>query len=180
MDSGFLSSSEAPKPVEQPQVEVVPELAPQVALSPVEQPHFNEAKLESEAVQVQAPAVVVAAEPVTDAQLAATPAPPAIVAPVDEVVSKVQQILEEGLDEAIVAMPEAAKLRFLQKGKEIGTIVADMVRRYKVEVKRVFTLLKDWLTTIPGVSRFFLEKEAKIKTDRILELERVRHEAVPA
>ena len=55
-----------------------------------------------------------------------------------------------------------------------------MVRQYKVEVKRVLTMLKDWLTSIPGVNRFFLEQEAKIKTDRILELEHKRHEAAPA
>jgi hypothetical protein len=77
-------------------------------------------------------------------------------------------------------MPEDAKQRFWQKGKEIGALVADMVRHYKVEVKRVLHLLKEWLISIPGVNRFFLEQEAKIKTDRILDLERQRHEGAPA
>lgn len=180
MDSGFLSSSEAPKAPEQQPVVAPPELAPSVPSAPVEQAGFSETRLESETVYVQPAAEITALEPPAEAQLAATPVAPAIAVPPDQIAQDVQKILEDNLEEAIVTMPEEAKQRFLQKGKEIGSIVADMVRRYKVEVKRVLSLLKDWLTTIPGVSRFFLEQEAKIKTDRILELEHLRHETVPA
>ncbi len=181
MDTGFLPSSEAPKVPEQPVVEAG-SLQPASEATPaiLEQQPFDEAKLESEVVQVQTPPADSATDDhVTDDALAAT-AVAAIAVPPDKVAEDVQKILEDGLEEAIVTMPEEAKQRFLQKGKEIGTIVADMVRQYKVEVKRVLHLLKEWLTTIPGINRFFLEKEAKIKTDKILELERVRHEAVPA
>lgn len=182
MDSGFLSSSEAPKVPEQASAPVAPELVPQGSpVIAVEQQPFSEAKLESEAVQVQAAPAVIAAPAAPAVQVVvAAPAEAVIAVPPDKVSEDVQKILEDGLEEAIVTMPEEAKQRFLQKGREIGTIVADMVRQYKVEVKRVLHMLKDWLTTIPGINRFFLEKEAKIKTDRILELERVRHEAVPA
>ncbi len=178
MDSGFLSSStETPKVPEQAPVNTAPELVPQPSQPVVELKPFDEAKLESEAVQAQPAVQVVAQEPATDP----VPATPAVIAvPPDKLAEDVQKILEDGLEEAIVAMPEDAKQRFLQKGKEIGTIVSDMVRRYKVEVKRVLHMLKEWLTAIPGINKFFLEKEAKIKTDRILELERVQHAVAPA
>lgn len=180
MDSGFLSSStETPKVPEQAPVNTAPELVPQTNQPVVEAQPFNEAKLESEAVQTQSAVQVVAQEPAQN-QAAAVPAPAVIAVPPDKIAEDVQKILEDGLEEAIVTMPEDAKQRFLQKGKEIGTIVSDMVRHYKVEVKRVLSMLKEWLTAIPGINKFFLEKEAKIKTDRILELERVQHEAAPA
>jgi hypothetical protein len=35
-------------------------------------------------------------------------------------------------------------------------------------VKKILALIRDWLKLIPGVNRFFLEQEAKIKTDKIL------------
>ncbi len=204
MDSGFLSSS-TPTPEAPPEVPKVPEQvlesapvaasvpAPEtIPVAPVEQMSqasvavpstveqvVSEPSPESATVQEQVPVVVAAAQS-TDQQLVAAPVAPTIATPPDKVAEDVQKILESGLDEALAPMPEDAKQRFMQKGKEIGALIADMVRQYKVEVKRVFTLLKDWLTSIPGVNRFFLEQEAKIKTDSILELERVRHEAVPA
>lgn len=180
MDSGFLSSStETPKVPEQTPVNTVPEVVPQVSQPIVELQPFDEAKLESEAAQMQGSVQIVAQEPANDPATVAVPAA-VIAVPPDKVAEDVQQILEDGLEEAIITMPEDAKQRFLEKGKQIGTIVSDMVRRYKVEVKRVLNMLKEWLTAIPGINKFFLEKEAKIKTDRILELERVQHEAVPA
>jgi hypothetical protein len=178
MDSGFLSGStpsEAPKaPVPSPELTLS---APPVAVEVLSQ----EPQLEAEAVQVaSASAPAITAHELVDEQLAATPVAPAIATPPDKVAEDVDSILKEGLEEAVAAMPEDAKQRFWQKGKEIGALVADMVRHYKVEVKRVLHLLKEWLISIPGVNRFFLEQEAKIKTDRILDLERQRHEGAPA
>ncbi len=183
MDSGFLSgvSSETPHVPEQPVAQARPEM-PVAAVTVESAPITPEARLESESVQTANVASVVIASPeaAQEAQLTASPTATAIAVPPDKVAEEVDAILKENLDEAITAMPEEAKQRFWQKGKELSVILADMVRRYKVEVKHVLTLLKNWLTSIPGVNRFFLEQEAKIKTDRILELEQKRHEAVPA
>ncbi|MBP9762969.1 hypothetical protein KBD34_05145 [Patescibacteria group bacterium] len=181
MDSGFLSGTTPPEAPKAP--EVVPAPSPEFTPSPPplsQEALPQEPQLEAEAVQVApAPVDITAHEPADD-QLAATPAAPAIAIPPDKVAEDVDTILKDGLEEAVAAMPEDAKQRFWQKGKEIGALVADMVRHYKVEVKRVLHLLKEWLISIPGVNRFFLEQEAKIKTDRILDLERLRHEVAPA
>lgn len=179
MDSGFLSSSEAPKAPESSSVASAAESLSVTPAAPMETSPSPEGVLESEAVHAQAASAITAPEP-ADAALAMTPTAADVTTPPDEVAEDVQKILEDGLEEAVVAMSADAKERFFQKGKEIGALVAEMVRTYKVEVKRVLRMLKEWLTTIPGVNRFFLEQEAKIKTDRILELERVRHEGVPA
>ena len=51
-----------------------------------------------------------------------------------------------------------------------------MVRAYKVKVRDVVHLIREWLLVIPGVNAFFLEQEAKIKTDRILQYEQLYHD----
>lgn len=94
----------------------------------------------------------------------------------DEVLVEVEKILEDGLGEYFDQLPENAKARFQTKGKEVASQIAIMVRGFHVQVKKVVLLIHNWLLTIPGVNKFFLEQEAKIKTDRILELEQIRRE----
>ncbi len=98
----------------------------------------------------------------------------------DEVVLEVEKVLEEGLGEYVEAMPEDAQKRFRVKGREVSTQIARMVRSLKIDLHQTITLIRDWLLTIPGVNRYFLEQEAKIKTDNLVTLTRARKEdAVP-
>lgn len=97
----------------------------------------------------------------------------------DEVTLQIEKILEESLGEYVATMPEDARIRFLYKGQETASRIAVMVRTMKVQAKKVVELIRDWLLSIPGVNKFFLEQEAKIKTDRVLELEREYKERKP-
>ena len=97
------------------------------------------------------------------------PAAAAIVQKSEEVI-EVEKIMEEGLGPLYATLPEAAKPQFKQKGEEAATEIAGMVQTLTLKLKRVLKLLRDWLLTIPNVNRFFLEQEAKIKTDKIIEL----------
>lgn len=129
-----------------------------------------------------APTQEQAAPPVsTNGQAAPTPTP-AVVATVekDAVFLDVEKILEEGLGAYFTQLPESAKERFQKKGEEVASHIAQMVRELRVKAKEVILLIRDWLLTIPGVNKFFLEQEAKIKTDRILQLEHDRHAALSA
>ncbi|MDO8617777.1 MAG: hypothetical protein Q7N87_02740 [Candidatus Uhrbacteria bacterium] len=94
----------------------------------------------------------------------------------DDVTVEVEKILEEGLQTYYNAMPEMARARFRGKGVEVSVQIANMVRVFHLQAKKVLKLIRDWLLTIPGVNKFFLEQEAKIKTDRLAELERTRRE----
>ena len=94
----------------------------------------------------------------------------------DEVMTKVQSILQEGLAPLYATLPPDAKLRFQTKGLEVSTSITDMVKHLKVNTKKVLLLIRDWLLTIPSVNKFFLEQEAKIKTDKIVILEQTRKE----
>lgn len=88
----------------------------------------------------------------------------------DEVVIEVEKILEDGLGSFYASLPEDAKPLFKRKGEEASRQISEMVRTLHVQVKRVLELIHAWLKTIPGVNKFFLEQEAKIKTDRIMAL----------
>lgn len=90
--------------------------------------------------------------------------------PKDETVIEVEKVLESGIGPFYASLPPDAKPLFLKKGEEAATEIAEMVRSLNVQVKRVLELIYAWLRTIPGVNKFFLEQEAKIKTDRIVEL----------
>lgn len=97
-------------------------------------------------------------------------------APKDEAIIEVEKILEQGIGPFYASLPAEAKPLFKKKGEEAANEIAEMVRTLKVKVKRILELIYVWLKTIPGVNKFFLEQEAKIKTDRILELIEARKE----
>jgi hypothetical protein len=101
-------------------------------------------------------------------------------APDDEVMKEIQTILEEHLDTYYQEFPEEAKGRFLQKGREVAMEIAQMIRAVHLNTKRVLHLIRDWLLTIPGVNKFFLEQEAKVKTDRVTAFEAERRTSPPS
>lgn len=117
--------------------------------------------------------------PVKTVEQPSTQAPGSIVVPPvkkDEDVLEVEKILEEGLAPLFVSLPDHAKEKFKEKGEEASHEIAGMVKRLQIDIKRALRLIRDWLLTIPKVNKFFLEQEAKIKTDKILELVRMRKE----
>ncbi len=136
------------------------------------------AAMDAAAKQEQAQQFLETAPEAAPAATGAAPSPIEATAPVqkDEVVLAVEKILEEGMDAHFKTMPEDAKLRFQQKGVEVSGRIATMLRTFKVQAKNVILLIREWLLTIPGVNKYFMEQEAKIKTDRILELDRERRE----
>lgn len=86
----------------------------------------------------------------------------------DEVMQRVEEILSAGLGDIYSALPEAKKPLFRAKGEEVAAAIRSMIAQGKVKVHDVLRAIRDWLRMIPGVNKFFLEQEAKIKTDSIL------------
>ncbi|MCH8049516.1 hypothetical protein IH979_02285 [Patescibacteria group bacterium] len=66
-------------------------------------------------------------------------------------------------------LPEEKKPAFKARGEEIAATVKTMVDTGKVRVKKILDLIREWLSMIPGVNKFFLEQEAKIKTDKVMD-----------
>lgn len=100
---------------------------------------------------------------------------------VDRLAKEIESVLAEDLTDLYLAMPPEKQKEFKAKGEETAFRVRELVQAAKVNAKKIFQLIRDWLKVIPGVNRFFLEQEAKIKTDKILlvsEEEKKRNETV--
>lgn len=87
---------------------------------------------------------------------------------IDPVALKVEKIMEEGLQEVYQGLSPVAKQEFKLKGEKTAEIISALLRSAHVKAKQIFSLILAWLKILPGVNRFFLEQEAKVKTDKIL------------
>ena len=85
-------------------------------------------------------------------------------------VEKIENILSEGMEEIYVNLSARRQIEFKKKGEETAAKIFFILKKTKVKVKKIIKLIKEWLKTIPGVNKFFLEQEAKIKTDKIMEI----------
>lgn len=94
----------------------------------------------------------------------------------DEITLKVEHIMEEGLADAYRALTPLQQQEFKIKGEETAWKIRDLLRETHVKIKKIFRLLIEWLKILPGINRFFLEQEAKIKADRIISLHKQNKE----
>lgn len=104
------------------------------------------------------------------------PAPVLIPPTVTQVVTKdlidsqVEELLSDDLLGLYSELPPATQAEFKAKGEEVASKIQQMIKGARVVAKEVLDLIVSWLRIIPGVNKFFLEQEAKIKTDKILAL----------
>lgn len=90
--------------------------------------------------------------------------------PKSETRKKIEKILSEDLVDIYQAMDESQKRIFKQKGEETASAIENLIQTAKATAKKIINLIREWLKLIPGVNKFFLEQETKIKTDKILEI----------
>ncbi len=90
----------------------------------------------------------------------------------DEISIKIEKIMEEGLNDAYQRLSPIAQQEFKIKGEKTAIKINELLRSTHVKVKQIFRLIIEWLKMLPGVNKFFLEQEAKIKTDKILEIKK--------
>lgn len=88
----------------------------------------------------------------------------------DEITVNIEKIMEEGLADAFRALSPIEQQEFKIKGEETARAIRLSLKSAHVKVKKIFRLLLEWLKMLPGINKFFLEQEAKIKADRIIGL----------
>ncbi len=86
----------------------------------------------------------------------------------DPLLVDIESILASDLTEVFVNLPDSSKLEFKQKGEEIAGKISKMIASGKVKVSKILYWIQDWLRVIPGVNKYFIEQEAKIKADNIM------------
>jgi hypothetical protein len=107
------------------------------------------------------------APPTVASHVVAAPEP---VVPKSKQFAAIERVLEEDLSEVFWEMPPEAQTAFKKKGEETARAIEHLLREVRVQVVKILKLIKQWLALIPHVNRFFLEQEAKIKTDKIIAL----------
>lgn len=94
---------------------------------------------------------------------------PSVQLPVKSQLQKeIEDVLEEDLETIYWELSEPERLIFRHKGEETASKIRLLLGETTVRVQEVFRLIIEWLKLLPGVSKFFIEREAKIKTDKIL------------
>lgn len=89
---------------------------------------------------------------------------------VDVELKKVENILSQNMENVFLSLDSQTQLIFKQKGEETAKKIAILFQTGKAKVKKVLDLILDWLRIIPRVNKHFLQQEAKIKTDEIMNL----------
>lgn len=98
-----------------------------------------------------------------------TPAPP----PKDEVFRSdsfkiIEGILDEDLGYIYEDLPPYIQKSFKEKELATAGEIEMLLQKAKVNFRKIVKLIVGWLRIIPGINKFYLEQEAKIKADKIL------------
>ena len=139
-----------------------------------EQPAIEPEKPEPPA-RFEQPKFTQGKKPITGAPMPPFPAtalPP--VAPEKIQLKDIERILSEDLEEIYWQLPPDKQQEFRRAGEETARKIKKLLESAKIKVKKIARLVWDWLKIIPGVNKFFLEKESKIKTDEILKLKDIK------
>lgn len=81
---------------------------------------------------------------------------------------EIGDVLAEDLENLYWELPETERLIFKYKGEETASKIRLLLGEASVKVQEIFRLIVEWLKLLPGVSNFFIEQEAKIKTDKLM------------
>lgn len=88
----------------------------------------------------------------------------------DPLTIQIEAVMSEGLDDFYRSLTPIQQQQLKIKGEKIALEIRDLFRQTHLKVKKIFILILEWLKLLPGINHFFLEQEAKIKTDKILAL----------
>lgn len=82
----------------------------------------------------------------------------------------VERVMEADLKDLYIAMNPTERLAFKKKGEETAREITLEVEKPRINLKRILKLLFEWLSFIPGINRFFIEQESKLKADQIIKM----------
>lgn len=103
---------------------------------------------------------------------AASVIPPAVDPQLEVRRKKIEGILSDNLAEAYQGLTPEQQLKFKTVGEKTAVQINSLLSETKLQVNKIINLIKFWLSYLPGINKFFLEKEAKIKTDAIIQLKK--------
>lgn len=112
-------------------------------------------------------------QPVTPAQEQQPQQTGTVAAPIaakDPEIVRIEAIMARGLEDEYARMTPKQQEHFREEGEKTAHIIHKLLQASRVKIKKIIKLLTKWLQLIPGVNKYFLEQEAKIKADELMEL----------
>ncbi|HKL16938.1 MAG TPA: hypothetical protein VJ900_01030 [Patescibacteria group bacterium] len=88
----------------------------------------------------------------------------------DKTLKAIEDILSQDIKKYYDTMDQKQRSEFKKRGEEAALKIKKIIKEAKIAVNKVVNLIKNWLFFIPGVNKYFLEQETKIKTEKILDL----------
>ncbi len=82
----------------------------------------------------------------------------------------IDDILEDGLADIYQNLTPGKQQELKQAGEQTVRQIDQLLDHAKSQLTKIIGLIRRFLSIIPGVNRFFLEQEVKIKTDKIMAL----------
>lgn len=111
---------------------------------------------------------------------AARPQPPPPPTPrKDPLTNEIEKILSDDLQGVYTELTPEQKVVFRREGEHAALTIRHLLEQMKLKAKSILDIIRRWLKLIPGINRFFLEQEAKIKTDRVMALHERIHSHRP-
>jgi hypothetical protein len=114
-------------------------------------------------------------EKIVETQAAAVSAAPtkplrSVISDYEEREKQIENFLARDLEEIYLGLPLDKQVEFRKEGEETAKKIEKLLEKTKVNINKILNLIRKWLSLIPGVNKFFLEQEAKIKADEIVKL----------
>jgi hypothetical protein len=103
-------------------------------------------------------------------QTPSTPPPATIAKPASLV--QIEHILQEDLMSVYQQLDPKHQAKMKLEGEKAASKIDQLIRSTKVTAKKVLDIIRNWLKSIPGMNKHYFEQEAKIKTDKILAMNR--------
>ncbi len=94
----------------------------------------------------------------------------------DPELKEIQDILQEGIYDLYKQMPPLEQKRFREEGVRLAKTIKGLLYSAKVNVKKIVTLIRGWLSRLPGINKFYILQESKNKIDKLLEVKKAREE----
>lgn len=83
---------------------------------------------------------------------------------------QIESILSKGLEDIYLNLTPERQKKFKQVGEETVIKINNLLNKTKVNIGAIIKLIRKWLALIPGINKYFLEQEAKIRADEIIKL----------
>lgn len=86
----------------------------------------------------------------------------------DQRSAEIDRILSDGLTDIYLSLNPSQQASFKKEGEETVKKINQLILSGQATLKKIVQLIRRWLSSLPGINRFFLEQEAKIKADKII------------